>query len=709
MIFYQKRMILFLGLLLIISHVAGSRDCYAQYENVWMNVGSLHNWYSEIGCEVEEGWVLEQQYGLRWPAIYERLDMQAAKGLWIGCVDFTDENGFFWPYKVVHVGPRVSGTNEFFPIKFEMVSRFEVPYVYVDGNSTYREFVEIDRVDPTMKPDRMLISVTNSVLGITMTRKIMQFSHPYHDNYIVVDFTFENTGNVDGDEEIELPGQTLKDVYFFTQYRWAVCRQTRYVIGNGTGWGMNTMLDARGDGVKVDSPDEQFRAQFAWHGNFPTFTTYDNTGGPIWDPSNSNNYAGAADTLGRLAAAQFVGVVTLHADHSPSDSSDDISQPSTTCYMGSDIPITAKNESSQFDLAVMTEQYQWMSKGHMAPRHADKVYPDGDFAKPKAESNVDPALGTPGGFTACDGYGPYTLGPGESVRIVIAEAAAGLSREKCIEIGKQYKRGTIDARTKNEWVLTGRDSLFQTFRRAIANFNADWELAQPLFPPSTFYVDGGGDRIALSWDADINGLTGFEIYRTKGRLDSTYQLIAELGPDERSFFDTDLERGPSYYYYLSAIGEPIQADPALNIPAVKIRSGRFYTQTYDPTTLKRPSVEKGDTVQVYSYIDSTRYTYMDAIRIVPNPYNISADQDNMLFPGERDKLAFFNIPGDCDIQIFTELGELITTIEHRNGTGDEYWNCTTDSKQIVVSGLYIAVIKDRKTGQTKIEKFIIIR
>lgn len=697
MIFYQKRNILFLCLLLIISLSAGSKDSYAQYENVWMNVGSLHNWYSEIGCEVEHGWVASQQYGLRWPAIYEYQDSQAAKGFWMGCIDFTDENGNFFPYKVVHVGPRVSGANEFFPMKFEMVSRFDVPYVYVDGNITYREFVEIDRVDPTMKPDRMLISVTNSAIGITMTRKIMQFSHPYHDNYIIVDFTFENTGNVDDDEEIELPGQTLKDVYFLTQYRWSVCRQTRYVIGNGTGWGLQTMLDARGDGVKEDPSNEQFRAQFAWHGNFPPFTTYDNIGAPIWDPSNSEDYCSSADTLGRLGAAQFVGVVTLHADHSPSDSSNDNSQPSTTGYMGSDIDITLKNENSQFDLGLMTKQYQWMSRGHMSPRHADVVYPDGDYAK--GNPTEDPALGTPGGFSACDGYGPYTLGPGESVRIVIAEAAAGLSREKCIEIGKQYKTGAIDARTKNEWVFTGRDSLFQTFRRVIANFNSDYELSQPLFPPSTFYVDGGGDRIALSWDADISGLTGFEIYRAKGRLDSTYQLIAELGPNERSFSDMELERGPSYYYYLSAIGEPLQADAELNIPAVKIRSGRFYTQTYDPTNLKRPAVEQGDTT----------YKYLDDIRVVPNPYNISADPNNMLFPGERDKLAFFNIPGDCDIQIYTELGELITTLEHRDGTGDHYWNCTTDSKQIVVSGVYIAVVKDRKTGGTEIEKFIIIR
>ena len=120
-------------------------------------------------------------------------------------------------------------------------------------------------------------------------------------------------GLTDDDPDIELPNQNLEGVYFFTQYRWAVNRETRYVIGNGTGWGMNTMLDTRGDGVKVDPPDENFRAQFAWHGNFPQFTTYDNIGGPIWDPSNSSGYVGVADSVGRLGSAHFVGVVTIEA------------------------------------------------------------------------------------------------------------------------------------------------------------------------------------------------------------------------------------------------------------------------------------------------------------------------------------------------------------------------------------------------------------
>ena len=326
-IIFRKKIVLLFGVLGIVIYLTTPINSYAQYTVKWLTVGSLQNWYSEIGSEIEHGHLKNQQCGMQWPAIYSRQDMQAAKGFWIGCKNFTDERGDNYPYKVVHVGPRVSGSNEFFPIQFEMHSQFEPPKVTVDLIDSYEKRVDNDEVDPTLKPDRIIVNVTNCQVGITMTRKIMQFSHPYHDNYIISDYTFTNTGNVDDDPEIELPDQTLEDVYFYFQFRWAVCFQTRYVIGNATGWGINLMLDARGDGVMDDPPDEQFRAQFGWHGKYPPFTEYDNLGAPIWNPASSNGYVGSPDSVGRLGSAQFIGVVTLHADTSPADVTDDPNQP----------------------------------------------------------------------------------------------------------------------------------------------------------------------------------------------------------------------------------------------------------------------------------------------------------------------------------------------------------------------------------------------
>ena len=79
------------------------------------------------------------------------------------------------------------------------------------------------------------------------------------------------------------------------------------------------------------------------------------------------------------------------------------------------------------------------------------------------------------------------------------------------------------------------------------------------------------------------------------------------------------------------------------------------------------------------------------------------------FPDQTDKLAFFNIPGRCTIAIYTDLGELVDEIEHTDGSGDEFWDHTTSSRQVVASGLYIAVITDLDTNERIIKKFVIIR
>ena len=126
----------------------------------------------------------------------------------------------------------------------------------------------------------------------------------------------------------------------------------------------------------------------------------------------------------------------------------------------------------------------------------------------------------------------YTLAPGESVRIVIAEAASGLSREANSAIGRAYKNsgandsapiiyevhGQAHTMTKNEWVFTSRDSLFQTFRRAIANFASEYTIPRAPAPPSIFEVDGGGDRIRLTWSPnETESLPeSWEIYRAQG-------------------------------------------------------------------------------------------------------------------------------------------------------------------------------------------------
>ena len=664
----------------------------AQFETRWVSAGSLHNWYSSAGSECEECLVREQQYGFRWPGIYLRTDMQAWRGMWIGAENVTGSGGTAFPVRVVHAGPRVSGVGEMFPTLFELVTRDDLPVVTVDGAQSIPAAEMIaDRVDPTLPSDVMLVNRVNTLLGVTMERRVYQFSQQFHDNYHIVEYTFTNTGNTDADADIELPNQTLTGLTFFFQSRMAPTANSRYFVANSTGWGKNTMNDTRGDGVEADPAGQQFRAQFAWHGFSPEWTrSWSNIGASLQAPAVN---VAAGDTLGRLAASQFVGTVTLHADASAANPVDDPSQPFTTTYIGSDNSYQSNNDA--FNTIQMGVEYGVMTAGHKTPRHARAVEPSGlpGFINP---TGGDPALGTSGGFSYANGYGPYTLAPGESIRIVVAEAAAGLSREANRVIGRAYRAsGNNDAApipytfggqtmsmTKNEWVFTGRDSLFQTFQRATDNYASGFSIPSGPRAPKTFDVRSGGDRITLEWEpyAGAPSFDGWEVYRAQAAYDSTYTLIHTAGPGETSFDDTTPIRGIDYYYYIVAVQNGASNPGGGGTPAGRaLRSSRYYTQTYTAAQLQRPQGGPGG--------DTT----LGAIRIVPNPYYIGSAR-TIRFPDRTDKLAFFNLPGICEIRIYTELGELVDTILHTDGSGDEFWDHTTSSRQVVASGIYIAVI-----------------
>ncbi len=149
-----------------------------------------------------------------------------------------------------------------------------------------------------------------------------------------------------------------------------------------------------------------------------------------------------------------------------------------------------------------------------------------------------------------------------------------------------------------------------------------------------------------------------------------YECIAgcegtpELPPSATSFNDNTAARGIDYFYYLIAVGEDQPNDPlAINgTPGgVPLTSSRYLTQSYLPATLKRPPYGASEFGGTGTVADS---------RIVPNPVNLGAE-GSVRFPGTEgeDRVAFYNIPPECTIRIFTEIGELVHTIEHTNGSG----------------------------------------
>lgn len=698
--------------LLTSSHIPAQVEGSIPQEIRWLQVNSIKHWFSNGGAEIEygrrgrAGFVgTDQLDGLGWPQDNVDQDVNVGKSLWIGTTDFDDPtNGLTYAHKVVSAGRgNLYLGSEIYPESISLVAQSEHPVVLVDDLKASKIDVNDvpDEIDPSIPADRIIENTLHTAIGVTVNRRILAFTQQNHDNYFIYEYEFTNTGIIDESGEQKL-NKTLTDVIFHLQYRYGFAGESYHEgwAPTGAAWGLNTINDVS----RLDNGGE-FRALWSYYGPISTSPGIQDD---IGLPHHTEG--------GILAGTNFAGVVVLHADTSPTDPTDDITQPTSTKFQGSDRGAQGVNQYSE---ALMTRKYtEFMNGGHDNQTHADQIGKDANGWPTGFANNWS---GDAGGIAIGQGFGPYNLEIGQSIKIVVAEAIAGImkNRENVRAIADNWFNETGDyvlpdgSTTndknvyKNTWVFSGKDSLFQSFRRAIANYNSGYSIPAPPPAPSWFEVNSGGDKIALEWDSNAESwpnFDGYSLYRSEGRIDTTYDLIFECDASSvvNSYEDKTPVRGLEYYYYIQTKDDGSTNDYNPGVPLV---SSKFYTNSNEGAFLTRPPGAK-----------------LSEIRIVPNPYNISTRDPDW----PDDQIAFYGIPGACIIRIFTETGTLIETIEHTNGSSDELWRSLTSSGQIVVSGVYIAhfeVTEDLfqdtdedgieelvfKKGESTIEKFIIIR
>ena len=686
-------------LLLLAANIYAQIDAAAKR---YVRIGSLQSHFSAYGAE--RAWNNSYYEGLIWPADYPYQDNAVIKRAWAAVKNFNDPRGVYWPYYSIYYTLGAAETG-LFPMELTQTAKFAPPNVFVDGNDLRVIYAgEIDNIDPDLIADRVITNVVNSSMGLTMTRKVYAFSQQYHDNYFIKEFTFTNTGNANSDDVIEL-NDTLRGVRFGWGTRYSGGREASWTIGDGQSWGKHSWVTRRGENYPQHYTEEitpanpivdWLRAGFSWAGQGEN-NAFDNLGGPDMTKT------------GRLTSPHHVGSVAIHVDRSPTDSQDWIHQPTFLGWHAGDTYPDVGDQRLE-DAPEMKSLYEMLSGIPFGSTMGGQTRMDEAF-----EDFFDDAYkvhNDGGGTNVMLTYGPFDLGPGESVTIVEAEGINGLNRQMCELIGERWKQaydtpgdngpfllpdgsetGNLDT-YKNSWVETGKDSLMLTFGRAKRNWDANFQIPQPPQPPSSFSVESGGDRIYTSWLASPSesdpDFGGYRLYRAIGKPDTTYEEIYACGfgtENALSYYYDDISpvRGQEYYYYLVAFDDGSENNTTLN-PSGSLHSSRFYTRTTEGATLQR----KPGT--------------LDDIRVVPNPFNIHQET----FVGSPDKLAFFDVPGHCTIRIYTERGDLIKTIDHSNGSGTEYWWLNTDQRQVVVSGIYIAHFETPE-GQSAFKKFIIVR
>jgi len=654
-------------------------------ETKWIAVGRLHDWYHSAGCEVEIGrtyLVSDQQDGLRWPGQLRYQDMKASKGLWIGTTNYADtlfENTVF-DHKVVHIGPRhLDETNEFMTEEFRLIGKSLPPQVLVNGSPASRlnnmENLAEEDIDETIVSDRMIHNVVHTSIGITLTRNIYAWSQQNHDDYVILDYFFKNTGIFDNQGSVQ--HKVLTDVVFYWLYRYAPTREPGpygpggYWVPQSSSWGHATMNDAVSSHPLTE---DLFRCLFSWYGEHSQWAGPGTSIGAPWHSGD-----------GHFGSVQFVGTIVLHADTSPDNPVNDPNQPTTTYYIGSDDPLTMGND--QFDAAKMTQEYAQMTKGYPELTQAQEVFDSGQAANVWGN--------TPGGFSQAHGFGPYTMAPGDSVRIVIAEAVSGLSREQCYELGQLWldnispftlpDGGTTSDREefKNAWVYTGRDSLFNTFLKAQETFDAGYQIPDAPPPPDEFTVVTGDEHISLSWLNNAESWTnfgGYKIYRTSD-LSTKFDLIFSCGygtgnPVVNMYDDTETTHGVNYYYSITSFDDGTTSDEILE-------SGPSYTQTFlagQLTSLQDEPNGLPDTYQLFQNY--------------PNPFN-PITKINYELPNTN----------YVDLSIYNALGQRVVTLVAKSQPAGRYsvdWDASG-----YASGVYYYRLKAEE--YVGVKKMILLR
>lgn len=338
-------------------------------------------------------------------------------------------------------------------------------------------------------------------------------------------------------------------------------------------------------------------------------------------------------------------------------------------------------------------------------------------------------------------YGPYTLAPGDSVRIIVAEVAGTLDLHEVYRGDPDHMLKSFTEDYMNDSVAADMHRNIQAVRNAFkwgfgAKVNGiDLAADVPDSPPSpnckAINSSYGGDTaiIAVQWDKLAEGvqytdgssqiffdgatdLSGYRIYRGVDKR-GIWDLVADIPRsdfnkywdvqlNEYSYKDYTVQFGYDYYYYVQAYYANPRPWTSANGTIVndlpELTSGD-YNRT--PLTSAKPGP-----------VDLTKEGW--DVFVAPNPY-IEGDPEHS-FPSAY-KIEFRKLPEKATINIYSISGDLIKVLHHApdsygNLAGSIAWDQRSDSGLLVAPGLYIYVVQSETEG-TKGErttgKLMIIR
>jgi hypothetical protein len=577
------------------------------------------------------------------------------------------------------------------------VRRYRPPHIVVDGillDPPYQW-----NVDPNLESDiKIEFEDVLPQFGIRSHIEVFAFSNPEHGDYFIWKATHKFTGEIKRPRDAvssldSLPDQTIK-FWWPIALSFGPSKAGEREVQGGFGFEGQDDLDSwfKVESEYVISGRDSLYIAYYWDYDVPSVPSY---------PNGSTNDVGDPDrTTGFLHSTQIPGYALLYADKSATDKTDDITQPYAMPHatiindlwgrrdIGLKLTYRGDDNRGRFPADPITQGfYNVPQKGHMrfitvGPYELTKNIP---------QNRID------------------------SITFVYAVGVGDIGFDAADSIGRKWLNGEISDSLKNQLIMQGRDSLANVMNRAYWIWDRMSKgLSVPAAPPPPdIEVTSGADFITVDWSYPTSNyfndyVTGVDdwyawrVYKKEGSLlvndpldqksGSTWILVYEtINRNQTTFIDSNVIRGHDYYYAVTALDDGTQNDGIF--PGQKLESSRFVNRSQLFAVPYKPG---------FSTLTENQ------VRVVPNPATVAEKLE-----GREHKISFFNLPYKCTLNIFTETGDLVKTIEHL-GTADEEWEQRTDHNQYVASGIYILAITNAQAlDGTKLEnqfvKFVIVR
>jgi hypothetical protein len=384
------------------------------------------------------------------------------------------------------------------------------------------------------------------------------------------------------------------------------------------------------------------------------------------------------------------------------------------------------------------------------------------LASSMPQQYIDPLRITAGNFTTLISTGPFSrMVPGDSLNVVFGVICARKNGTLPASLDSRDQRKNLYSNAAFcQKAYQGEDINGNNQLDPGEDLNGDgrldhYQLPQPPRPPKV-RVDVGNQDVTVYWDKSTSETT---VDPVTGEMDFEGYRIYRSNPGTDFRDPQDLLLNLSLVGDFDIPGDGIGHDTGLNsilLPAAKYFPGdtvgywyRFPPAGTSMTHLNGwqyiygvAAYDRGDSATGVSPLQSkTELARVipgtapvpvgtKSIGVYPNPYYGGAVWDGS---GERNrKIYFYNLPGRCEIRIYTLAGDIVADIQHdaasydgsdigwfrqfsgtqiapRFSGGEHAWDLITKYDQAIASGLYLYSVRDAQTGSTVTGKFLVIK